>query len=1430
MHILAEFTPLDPVSGDRVTLRAASAQDRAITALGGQRWWPAISDMPSLGIRLFDGNFSSEVDPGGMAMTVLADKLTRIDPNALRYLWAGARVTLYAGESGDAWPWEIVFKGLVDRFEAEGSRLKLTASVDTEPFEKDALTLAYAGTTGLEGDANIKNRVKPWVFGRALNVEPVLLSAVDSVFQFSAYGPIEAVTALYERASDFGPSIGDYADYAALVAATIPAGRWATCLAQGLVRLGAPPYGVITGDVDGDKPGGVWIRKTGEIISRIAANAGVAADLIDDASLDALDAAVPYPINLVLTEQASVLDVARRLALPCNAQAGVSWLGKLFAVRVAVGTPAITLHAQGRRKPRVTSSVEADVRPPYWRLEMGAQRAWRVHSFDEIATSAQLIDRGRYDEAETYREGNIVDLANGSRWVYVSTTPTAGNAPDEEGSVYWQSISPGYTAASSLQIEWSADGETDWHAEFVEGADHYMRTSSDGGTTWSAAIHVVQEAGTGATGNKKQHVFKRSASQPATPSAGGVPSGWFDGPPTGTDPLWMTVSEQTADGAIVVAWSAPVRLDGTAAPATIIQWSPDGSTSWGNYQPGDKYIRTSTDGGATWSTPVLAVGETGETGNFKQHVFLRSNSVPAAPVGNGLGGWYDGPPAGDAILWMSVSEQTAEGVLVTAWSDPARIDGEDGADAPETIVQWSPNGSTGWGDYDAGDRYLRTSTDGGLTWSAAALAVGEDGSGTNHVFMRSASQPATPTGNGTPAGWSDGPPTGSNPLWMSTAKQSPDGVTEGSWSVPIRLDAPALQMQWSPDGSTSWGDYQAGDQWLRTSNDGGLTWSTPVLAVGETGGMKQHVFRRSASQPSTPTGSGTPSGWSDGPPVGTDPLWMSTAEQTADGTLVGSWSTPVRLDGDEGADAKLLFVISDRQIISYDASGQPAGGGTQIGTLINLANMSISGSTATKVSGGSSWTNASFYTAQGSAQSKISWRASQTGLYFMIGLDQSPSGSSNYAAMDFAMECGPGGSLGVYLSGSFVGTVGTYTTSDTLSVEHEGSYVYFKKNGSTLYSAFASSGTVFYGDSSFYSQGAAANSITFEYQGSSNGQTTTFTAQKQNTTATPSWSLTDMNGNARTPVTSFLSSSTGNSVTMTVSQFDSARNGTEGVIVTGTITDGETLSDKISVVRSVAGSDGDDGAPGEDGVSVELTGPESVAIACDASGNPKPGALAAAGGTMRLRQGGSLITSGDSYTMVGTPTNCGATINSSTGVYSVSSISANTASFTLRAIYNGQSYDKTVVLAKAIDGAAADFVFTRTTTTVSVSYYVEVASVDLVVAPGATLQIAGGSDYTVNGTTNPATYAAEIKLTYQNVSDGGAETDLVSASGTSSTYQSTTDGNGDPQVNHSPGSASASGSVAGPSSAKLMRARLYVRKSFGNGNPAIADNVVSIRT
>ena len=512
MQVLATIAPLDPATGSRVTLRASSADRREMLALNSVRWVPAIIRRPSISDDLFDGNFTGAINDGGATIDFAMFGLKRQDALAATYRYAGAVVTIYEGDIGDAWPWTTIFTGIVDSFTNDAERLSLRLKVNTAPFGVPVLTATYAGTGGKEGGADLKFKVKPWCFGAASNVEPVLIDVTNIVYQVSAYGPINGVTACYERAASFGASYGNYTTYALLVAASIPPGRWATCLAEGMIRLGAPETGLITADVEGDKPS-TFLRKTGEIINRICTNAGISAGSIDSTSLNGLDTALTTLltgdgyINLYLTEQTTVMEIAQRLARPCNAAAGVHpRTGKLYVCRTAaIGSSVLTLNAQGRKtptEPGVLACVEQDVSPPYWRIEMQGQRSWRVHGASEIAFTADLVEVGDYAGGTTHREGNIV-TDQGGRWLYINPTATAGNAPPTlptTSNSYWSLLSypPDYSVIAGTKPPSDATRNVDrgaWSASsvaYVVG-DEVQNQSS----TWGALTNHTSSGGNG---------------------------------------------------------------------------------------------------------------------------------------------------------------------------------------------------------------------------------------------------------------------------------------------------------------------------------------------------------------------------------------------------------------------------------------------------------------------------------------------------------------------------------------------------------------------------------------------------------------------------------------------------------------------------------------------------------------------------------------------------------------------------------------------------------------------------------------------------------------------------------------------------------------------------------------------------------------------
>jgi hypothetical protein len=544
---------------------------------------------------------------------------------------------------------------------------------------------------------------------------------------------------------------------------------------------------------------------------------------------------------------------------------------------------------------------------------------------DEVANPKlddALKDRGAYDPATTYSLNDLVQNQDTS-WIYINAAASAGNAPPtlpDTLNDHWKAIDARAENASFM-VQWSPDGTTSW-GEF-EAGDRYMRISTDGGATFGDAMLAIGESGApgeagepGADGDIKQLVFKRAAATPSTPSGNGIPTGWADGPPAGTDPLWMSAAQQTAAGVLVGSWSAPVRIDGedgadgangapgsNNAPVLLYKRSASAPTlpsttstytfatmsltghnnGWTQSIPAGSdplYVTsavasaagaTDTIAASEWASPVILAqnGADGASGLNSATVFLyqRAASPPSVPsstltytfatgvLSGTLGSWSQTIPAGTDPIYVTtaaaLSTSATDTIATGEWA------------AVRVLAQNGAAGAPGTNGVDGVD--------------------GEDGKWIEFVWKRNATQPSTPTGNGIPTGWSDDPPAGSDPLWMSKAKQELNGtlVTGETWSTPIRHDGPP-----GATGAT------------------GAPGTNGVDGVdGEDGKWVEFVWKRNATQPSTPTGNGIPTGWSDDPPAGSDPLWMSKAKQELDGTLVSgeAWSTPIRHDGPPGA-------------------------------------------------------------------------------------------------------------------------------------------------------------------------------------------------------------------------------------------------------------------------------------------------------------------------------------------------------------------------------------------------------------------------------------------------------------------------------------------------------------------------------------------------
>lgn len=252
----------------------------------------------NFGSRLFDG-----VDPlthGGFNVGVI----TLIDPeglfNALKDLvWDNTPLEIKRGPRGTPfvdWPVVARFRsaGLLRSMDEKVIQLRDTGWQLAGPLHG----VTYLGTGGVEGDVALTGRIKPWALGHCFNVEPVLLSASDQIFQWS----LSSSEALVEVRHG-GVSLvidADYVNYAALAAAVIPPGECASCLAESLVRPNLSlEFGIrvdVTGDADGVTP-----TTRAAIIRRVATTRGTSlldeGSEIDQASFQRMEAYHSAPVG-----------------------------------------------------------------------------------------------------------------------------------------------------------------------------------------------------------------------------------------------------------------------------------------------------------------------------------------------------------------------------------------------------------------------------------------------------------------------------------------------------------------------------------------------------------------------------------------------------------------------------------------------------------------------------------------------------------------------------------------------------------------------------------------------------------------------------------------------------------------------------------------------------------------------------------------------------------------------------------------------------------------------------------------------------------------------------------------------------------------------------------------------------------------------------
>lgn len=344
-----------------------------------------------------------------------------------------------------------------------------------------------------------------------------------------------------------------------------------------------------------------------------------------------------------------------------------------------------------------------------------------------------------------------------------------------------------------------------------------------------------------------------------------------------TIPLWVSFGS-VIDG-VVQSWSDPARISGA-----------DG--------------RPGTD------------GRPGVDGTDYEWIFTRTTSetAPATPT-----------------------SQDEDDYLPDGWTDDA--EGPDNTHPFEwTCKRSKVNGH--WGDFSTPSLWAKYSFNG---------EDGIDGEGVEYIFTRTKTDdpsdipdvPRVAEYDNPPAPWTDDP-MGVDDIyqyeWVSKrikvngewsafstpalwAKYSFDGTDgrPGDWTSYVfkkSIDKPGTPISTKPipDG---WEDAPSGDGiwWMSKATINGstgqasaLTWSDPIKVTGEDGQPGPYTDFKYASSsddsigPDIESNVREPDGWYDNPPAlsSGEYLWMTKAQVDANDELVGPWSDPVRISGEQG--------------------------------------------------------------------------------------------------------------------------------------------------------------------------------------------------------------------------------------------------------------------------------------------------------------------------------------------------------------------------------------------------------------------------------------------------------------------------------------------------------------------------------------------------
>jgi hypothetical protein len=329
----------------------------------------------------------------------------------------GSRVVVKYGARGASFDTYVtLYDGLTDgEATIDEETMTLHLYDDNKRLDIPAQPSLYGGTGAIDGDANVAGKRKPVWLGTCANVSVPLIDAVNLVYQLHD-GQISAVSHVYDRGVELSAnSTPDYASYAALIAATITPGRFATSLAVGVIRLGAKADGLVTVSANGAVSNGlIATTASGTFFSDTAScmhyllTISTANVIVDTGSVIAFKAAQSAAIGYYISADDTK---TLRQALDELGYGALGWSGfrrdrsfDMGLIAIPTGSPLASYTGDGTGEDFYTLKqlpLPSIMAPPPYRIRAAYSRNWTIQPDIDatVDASTQTLRKAPYSIA-----------------------------------------------------------------------------------------------------------------------------------------------------------------------------------------------------------------------------------------------------------------------------------------------------------------------------------------------------------------------------------------------------------------------------------------------------------------------------------------------------------------------------------------------------------------------------------------------------------------------------------------------------------------------------------------------------------------------------------------------------------------------------------------------------------------------------------------------------------------------------------------------------------------------------------------------------------------------------------------------------------------------------------------------------------------------